>query len=80
MEHKLQNPNKPVNSAVFYEETACSLFIRDGEWYVAGEVTLEKAQALLDAHNPQTPVEPTVAEKLASVGLSVNDLKVALGL
>lgn len=38
-------------------------------------------QAILDAiANPLPEPEPTVNEKLASVGLSVADLKVALGL
>ena len=80
MEHKLHNPNKPVNSRIFYEETGCDLFIRGDEWFISGDVTAEQAQTLLDAHNPTPPVEPTVQEKLASVGLSVADLKEALGL
>jgi hypothetical protein len=80
MEHKVSNPNKPVNSAIFYEQTGCTLFIRDEDWFISGEVTREQALALLDAHNPPTPVEPTVAEKLASVDLSIDDLKAALGL
>jgi hypothetical protein len=80
MEHKISNPNKPVNSAIFYEETGCSLFIRDDEWFISGNVTTQKANALLEAHNPPAPTEPTIEEKLASVGLSVDDLKAALGL
>jgi hypothetical protein len=80
MEHKIANPNKPVNSAIFYEETGCTLVIRNDEWFIIGDVTAEQAQALLNAHNPTPPSEPTISEKLASVGLSVDDLKVALGL
>ena len=80
MEHKLKNPNKPVNSEIFRNETGCDLFIRDEDWFVSGDVNAEQAQALLDAHNPPAPTEPTVSEKLASVGLSVDDLKAALGL
>ena len=79
MEHKLSNPNKPVNSEIFYNETGCTLFIRGEDWFVAGDVTAEQAQALLDAHNPPAPTEPTIAEKLASVGLSIEELKAALG-
>jgi hypothetical protein len=79
MEHKLKNPNKPVNSDIFRNETGCDLFIRDDNWFVSGDVTAEQAQALLDAHNPTPPAELTVAEKLASVGLSIDDLKAALG-
>jgi hypothetical protein len=39
-----------------------------------------KAKAILDNHIPKPAPEPTVEEKLASVGLSVEDLKAALGL
>jgi hypothetical protein len=40
-----------------------------------------KAEAIVAAHNgTQTPREFTVNEKLASVGLSLDDLKAALGL
>lgn len=79
MEHKLKNPNKHVNSDIFRNETGCDLFIRDDNWFVSGDITAEQAQALLDAHNPNPPAELTVAEKLASVGLSIDDLKAALG-
>lgn len=40
----------------------------------------QKAQDVLNAHIPQPKPEPTIAEKLASVGLSIDDLKSALGL
>jgi hypothetical protein len=40
-----------------------------------------KATPIVAAHNGTTVApEPTVAQKLASVGLSVEDLKAALGL
>ena len=39
-----------------------------------------KAQEVLDAHIPKPRPEPTIEDKLASVGLSLNDLKSALGL
>lgn len=80
MEYKVKNPNKITNSTVFNAETGADLFIRGDEWFVSGDVTAEQAQALLDAHNPPVPTEPTISEKLASVGLSIDDLKVALGL
>jgi hypothetical protein len=40
----------------------------------------KKAQDVLNAHVPKPRPEPTVAEKLASVGLNLDDLKAALGL
>lgn len=43
----------------------------------ASESDLEKA---IDAHIPLPIPEPTVEEKLASVGLNLSDLKTALGL
>jgi hypothetical protein len=39
-----------------------------------------KAQIQAAIANPLPEAEPTVQEKLASVGLNINDLKAALGL
>lgn len=40
-----------------------------------------KAKPIIEAHNGTViPPEPTVEQKLASVGLSIDDLKSALGL
>jgi hypothetical protein len=80
MEHKVNNPNKPTDSTLFSQETGCELFVRDGEWFVFGAESPDKAQSLLDSHNPPAPKELTIVEKLASVGLSIDDLKAALGL
>ena len=63
----------------------------NAEWTLAGEnlddlMWLDKSpqpskEAILAAiANPLPEPEPTVADKLASVGLSVTDLKEALGL
>lgn len=43
------------------------------------DVTEAQLQVAIAAHVAQS-IEPSVADKLASVGLSVNDLKAALGL
>jgi hypothetical protein len=40
----------------------------------------ELAELTLDAHIAPSLAEPTVAEKLASVGLSIEELKTELGL
>jgi hypothetical protein len=41
----------------------------------------EKAQTVVGAHNGSTAQkEPTIDEKLASVGLSIDSLKAALGI
>ena len=49
-------------------------------WLDIAEVDKAKATPIVAAHNGTTVApEPTVADKLASVGLSIDDLKVALG-
>ena len=80
MEHIVKTPNKLVNSIIFKDATGCDLFVREDVYYVSGNITSEQAQSFLDAHNPGEPVKPTIEEKLAYVGLSLNDLKTALGL
>jgi hypothetical protein len=80
MEHKVKTPNKPTDSIIFKDETGCDLFAREDGFYVSGDITAEQAQALLDAHNPPERLEPTITDKLAKMGLSIDDLKKALGL
>jgi hypothetical protein len=49
-------------------------------WLDVSEADKDKAAAIVAAHNGTTIApEPTVADKLASVGLSIKDLKAALG-
>ena len=80
MEFKIANPNKPTNSDIFLADTGFNLFTKDdGFFYVSGCETQKQANDAINAHNPTQPAEPTVAEKLASVGLSIDDLKAALG-
>jgi hypothetical protein len=79
MEHNFPIPNKATSSTIFKDETGFDMYIRDGLIVIAGELNEVKAKELLDAHDGTTP-EPTIAEKLASVGLSIDDLKAALGL
>jgi hypothetical protein len=50
-------------------------------WLDIAEADEAKATPIVAAHNGTTIApEPTIADKLASVGLSVTDLKAALGL
>ncbi len=79
-EYKISKPNKNLDSQIFFKETGFSLFTRGDEFFVGGCKTQKEADDAIAAHNPPAPTEPTVAEKLASVGLSVADLKAALGL
>ena len=50
-------------------------------WLDIAEADKAKATPIVAAHNGTIVApEPTIADKLASVGLSVTDLKAALGL
>lgn len=77
--YKIAKPNKPVNSQLFNEEFGCSLYVEDGQWLVSGAESQAQADAFIEAHSVPKLVEPTVQEKLASVGLSLDELKIALG-
>lgn len=81
MEFIVKLPNKTLNTDLFAADNpGKDLFMRDGELVISGAKSQEEAEALVAAHNPATPAEPTIAEKLESVGLSIDDLKAALGL
>ena len=80
MEIKINKPTKYFNSLILQKEAGVGVFQRGDDFYLAGEGTEAELLAAFAAHNPTPPAEPTVAEKLASVGLSVSDLKAALGL
>ena len=80
MEIKISKPTKFVHSTIFYDETGFNLYQREDDFYLSGDATEQELLDAYAAHNPPAPTEPTVTEKLASVGLSVDDLKDALGL
>jgi len=55
----------------------------DGEgylWLDVSEEQRQQVQNVLNAHVPQAAPEPTIADKLAAAGLTVEELKEALGL
>ena len=79
-EFKIATPQKLVNSQLFFAETGFNLYTRDDGFYVSGCETQKQANDAIAAHNVPEPVERTIDEKLASVGLSLTDLKTALGL
>lgn len=79
MEHKFEIPSKLLMADIFRDETGYELFILDGDLIVSGECTRKQAEDALSAHNPPEPTPPTIAEKLEAVGLSIDDLKAALG-
>jgi len=75
---EIEKPKKEINSLSFYLETGSTLFTDEGKWFISNCESQEKANELIAKHNPPKPSEPTVAEKLASVGLSLDELKAAL--
>jgi len=47
-------------------------------WLDIASKDTQKAQDVLNAHVPKPAPEPTIADKLASVGLSLDELKSAI--
>ena len=80
MEIKIEKPTKYADSMIFLKETGFNYFMRDNEHFLSGDANEKQLLDAFAAHNPTVPIEPTLDEKLASVGLSVTDLKSALGL
>lgn len=79
MEHIVELPAQGINSEVFRNETGWDLVVRDGVITVVGDCTKEQALLAIKNHDPKV-AEPTLEQKLAYVGLSIDDLKAALGL
>lgn len=72
---------KEINGDQLCKEIgADDLYVANGKIIILGDVAKSFAQSKLDAHVPQPTPQPTIEEKLASVGLDLNDLKAALGL
>ena len=72
---------KPINGIQLSQElNGVSISLVNNQLRFVGDINQVTAQQALDAHIPIPPKEPTVTEKLASVGLSIDDLKDALGL
>jgi hypothetical protein len=62
------------------ELSAAEVYVVDGKLVIDSDKTEAQVKTILDAHVPVSKPEPTVAQKLESVGLSLDDLKAALGL
>ncbi len=56
------------------------VYIREDKLIIVGDLTEAQVAAGLKAHKQQPKIEPTINEKLSSVGLSIDDLKTALGI
>lgn len=80
MEIKINKPTKYADSFLFNRDTGYSFSQLGDDFYLAGDATEQELLDAFAAHNPTPPAEPTIEQKLASVGLSIDDLKAALGL
>jgi len=79
-EIKIDKPTKYADSNLFEQTTGFAFLQRGNDYFLIGDATEEELKAAFATHNPTPPAEPTIAEKFASVGLSIDDLKIALGL
>jgi hypothetical protein len=69
-----------LNGDQLKAELGCDeVYIRGDKLVIGGDLTEEQAAAGIAAHKPIPILEPTVADKLASVGLSLEELRTALG-
>lgn len=70
-----------INGEQLKKELGCDeVYIRDNKLIIGGDLTESEAAAGLAAHIPTPIAQPTVQEKLAAAGLSIDELKEALGL
>lgn len=78
MEHVFELPNKPLDSDKFKLKTGWLLFTNDAsDLIISGDCDKAEAEAALNAHDGTMP-ELTISEKLALVGLSIEEIKAAL--
>ena len=77
---EIQKPDKYVDSVLLEKESGFHLYHHEGKTFIQGEGTEEEALAALEAHHGVPFPELTIAEKLAFVGISMDELKAALGL
>jgi hypothetical protein len=61
------------------EVKAAAVYVIEDKLVIDSDKTEEQVKAIVAAHIPIPPTQPTIAEKLASVGLSIEELKAALG-
>lgn len=76
--HQFPRPTE-INGIQLKDELKCEdVYFREDILVISGDLSYDEAAAGLAAHNPLPLSEPTVAEKLASVGLSLEELRAAL--
>ena len=78
MELKIAKPTKYADSKIFNQESGFNYFQRGDDFYLDGEATEQELLDAFAAHNPQLPVEPSITDKLASIGITADELKALL--
>lgn len=78
--HEFEIPDFIDGDQLKHELNCETVYIHEDKLYIVGNLSEAEATNGLKAHKQKPKVEPTISEKLASVGLSIDDLKVALGL
>jgi len=78
--HTFPIPAKINGDQLQSELGAEFVYLSDQDLVVKSDKTKAQIETIIAAHNPKPIVEQTIADKLASVGLSIDDLKLALGL
>jgi hypothetical protein len=77
--HSFAIPSELNGDQLQIETGAESVRVVGDELLIVSDKSKSAIAAIVAAHVPVPPAQPTVAEKLASVGLSIDDLKAALG-
>jgi hypothetical protein len=78
--HEFSIPTEMNGEQLKTELNASILYIADDKLLISAEMTKTEIAKVIASHKPEPVIEPTIEEKLASVGLSVGDLKSALGI
>jgi len=76
--HTFPIPAKINGDQLQSEIQAEFVYLSDKDLVVKSDKTKAQIESIIAAHNPKPIVEQTIDEKLAMVGLSINDLKAAL--
>jgi hypothetical protein len=70
-----------INGLQLKRELDCDdVYIREDKLVISGNLSRKEAEDGLRAHIPQKEKEPTIDEKLKKAGLTVEELKIALGI
>lgn len=78
--HEFDIPTK-LNGEQLKAELGCDeVYIREDKLIIGGSLTREEAEAGLAVHIPIPPKEITIVERLEIAGITIPELKKALGL